>query len=98
MSVLSGKGGEGGVDLASSSSRPSESEDEVESGLLLNIVVAQSSVVFELFACEDESLLVWGDSLLVLDLCLDVVDGVCWLDIKSDGLAREGLHENLHIY
>jgi hypothetical protein len=34
--------------------------------------------------------------LLVLDLLLDVVDGVAGLDIKGDGLTREGFHEDLH--
>ena len=33
---------------------------------------------------------------LVLNLRLDVVDGVRRLDLKSDGLARQGLHEDLH--
>jgi hypothetical protein len=39
--------------------------------------------------------LVRGDALLVLDLGLDVVDGVGGLDLKGDGLAREGLDETV---
>ena len=35
-------------------------------------------------------------TLLVLDLGLDVLDGVRRLHIKRDGLARERLHEDLH--
>jgi hypothetical protein len=35
---------------------------------------------------------------MYLDLLLDVVNGVGGLDIKCDGLAREGFHENLHVY
>jgi hypothetical protein len=31
-----------------------------------------------------------------LDLGLDVVDGIGGLDLKSDGLAGEGLNEDLH--
>ncbi|KAJ1382373.1 hypothetical protein SESBI_44289 [Sesbania bispinosa] len=42
------------------------------------------------------SLLVRWDSLLVLDLGLDVVDGVTAFDLKSDGLACEGLNKDLH--
>jgi hypothetical protein len=34
--------------------------------------------------------------LLVLDLGLDIVDGVRRLHLKGDGLARKGLDENLH--
>ena len=33
---------------------------------------------------------------LVLDLLLDIIDGVTGLDIEGDGLSREGLDENLH--
>lgn len=33
---------------------------------------------------------------LVLDLGLDVLDRVGWLDLQGDGLAGEGLDENLH--
>ena len=74
----------------------SESEDEMESGLLLNVVVAEGSAVLELLTSEDESLLIWRDTLLVLDLGLNVLDGVSWLNIKGDGLTSEGLNENLH--
>ena len=63
---------------------------------LLNVVVRKSSAIFELLSSEDKSLLVWWDSLLVLDLGLDVLDGVGWLDIKGDGLTSQGLDEDLH--
>ena len=59
----------------------------MEGGFLLDVVVSQGSAVVELLAGEDESLLVWGDTLLVLDLGLDVFNGVRRLDIKCDGLS-----------
>ena len=34
--------------------------------------------------------------LLVLDLDLDIVDGVRGLNLEGDGFAREGLYEILH--
>ena len=74
----------------------SKSEDEMESGLLLDVVVGEGSAVLELLTSEDESLLIWWDTFLVLDLGLDVFDGVCWLNIEGDGLSCEGLDENLH--
>ena len=74
----------------------SESEDEMESGLLLDVVVAEGSAVLELLTSEDESLLIWRNTLLVLDLGLNVLDGVSWLNIKGDGLTSEGLNEDLH--
>jgi len=75
----------------------SKSEDEMESGLLLDVVVGEGSSILKLLTSEDESLLIWRDTFLVLDLSLDVLDGVCWLDIKGDGLTSEGLDENLHV-
>jgi hypothetical protein len=68
----------------------------VEGGLLLDVVVLKGAAILELLAGEDESLLVWGDSLLVLDLGLHVLDGVGLLDIEGDGLAGQGLDEDLH--
>jgi hypothetical protein len=61
----------------------------VERGLLLDVVVAERAPVLELLAREDEALLVGGDALLVLDLRLDVVDGVRRLDLEGDSLASE---------
>ena len=52
--------------------------------------------IFELLAREDEALLVGRDALLVLNLLLDVLDGVRRLDVERDRLAREGLDEDLH--
>ena len=63
--------------------------------LLLDVVVGQGASILELLAGKDESLLVWRDALLVLDLGLDVVDRVGRLDLERDGLAREGFDEDL---
>ena len=73
-----------------------EAEHEVERRLLLDVVVAERAAVLQLLAGEDQALLVGRDALLVLDLGLHVVDGVGGLDVQRDGLAREGLHEDLH--
>ena len=88
---------------------------QVESRLLLNVVVRESTPVLKLLPGEDETLLVGRDAnkagakystrdhgairnvpLLVLDLGLDVVNGIRGLDFESDGLSGEGLHEDLH--
>jgi hypothetical protein len=68
-----------------------QAEDKVEGRLLLDVVVRKGAAVLELLAGEDKALLVRGDTLLVLDLGLDVVDGVRRLNLEGDGLAREGL-------
>ena len=48
----------------------------MKSGLLLDVVVRKGAAVFKLLSSEDETLLIWWDTLLVLDLGLDVFDGV----------------------
>ena len=68
----------------------------MEGGLLLNVVVRKGSAVLKLLAGEDQSLLIGRDALLVLDLCLDILNGVRRLDVEGDGLSGEGLHEELH--
>jgi len=50
----------------------SESEDQMEGGFFLDVVVGEGSAVFELLSGEDESLLIWWDTFLILDLSLDV--------------------------
>ena len=74
----------------------SKSEDEMESGLLLDVVIGESSAVFELLTSEDKSLLIWRNTFFVLDLGFDVLNGVSWLNIKGNGLTSEGLDEDLH--
>jgi hypothetical protein len=68
----------------------------VESRLLLDIVVAQSSSILQLLSCEDESLLIGWDSFLVLDFSLDVFNSVGGFHIEGDGLSSQGLDEDLH--
>jgi hypothetical protein len=74
----------------------SESEHQVERRFLLNVVVAQSATILQLLTSEDQSLLIRWDALLVLDLALDSLNSIAGLYIKGDGLAREGLNEDLH--
>jgi len=73
-----------------------ETEHEVKCGLLLDVVVGESTAIFELLASKDQALLVGGNAFLVLDLGLDVVDGVRGLHLQGDSLTREGFYENLH--
>jgi hypothetical protein len=73
-----------------------EAQDKVQGGLLLDVIVGKGAAILELLAGEDEALLVWRDALLILDLGLHVVDGVRGFNLQSDGLASEGLHEDLH--
>ena len=68
----------------------------MEGRLLLDVVVGECATVFQLLAGEDQALLIGWDSFLVLDLGLHVLNRVAWLDFEGDGLAGEGLDEDLH--
>jgi len=69
---------------------------EVKGRLLLDVVIGEGAAVLKLLAGEDQALLVGRDAFLVLNLGLDVVNGVGGLDLEGDGLARQGLDEDLH--
>ena len=74
----------------------SQSKNEVESRFLLNVVVAESSAVFQLFTSKDKTLLIWRNAFLVLDFRLDVFDGIARLYFERDCLASERLDKDLH--
>merc|ERR1712070_789256 len=82
--------------MGQSSLSSSKSKDQVKSGLFLDVVVRKSSSILKLLSSEDKSLLIWWDTFLVLDLSLDVFNGVSWLNIESDGLTSEGFDKDLH--
>merc|ERR1712176_1548971 len=65
-------------------------------GLFLDVVIRKRTSIFELLSSEDQPLLLRRDSFLVLDLCLDVLNGVVRLDVQGDRLSREGFDEDLH--
>jgi len=69
---------------------------KMKGGLLLDVSIRENSTIFDLFSSEDQSLLLWWNSFLVLDLGLDIRDGVTWFDVQGDRLSREGLDENVH--
>ncbi len=53
----------------------------MESRLFLDVVIRKGTSILELLSGEDQTLLVRGDSLLVLDLGLYGLDGVGSLDL-----------------
>ena len=104
--LLHGLDGVGGLDLEGNSlsgeglnenlHTTTEAEDQVEGRLLLDVVIGEGTAVLELLPGEDKTLLVRGNSFLVLDLLLHSLDGVRRLDLEGDGLSSEGLDEDLH--
>jgi len=74
----------------------SQSQDQVKGGLLLNVVVRQSSSIFQLLTSKNQTLLIWGNAFLVLDLGLDILNGVGGFNLKGDGLASQSFNKDLH--
>ena len=75
---------------------PAQAKHQVKRGLLLDVVIGQGAAILQLLASKDQALLVRRDALLVLDLGLDIVNGVAGLDLQGDGLASQGLDKDLH--
>jgi len=73
-----------------------QAQHQVKGRLLLDVVVGKGATILQLLTSKDQSLLIWGNAFLVLNLLLDIVNRVRWLHLKGDGLARERLHEDLH--
>ena len=68
----------------------------MEGRFLLDVVVREGSSILQLLSSKDQPLLVWGNPLLVLNLGLDILNGVRRLHLQSDGLASQGLDKDLH--
>ena len=66
--VGTGKSGKRWLNLDAADTTATKSEDQVKGGLLLNVVVRESAAIFELLSGEDQTLLIGGNTLLVLDL------------------------------
>jgi len=73
-----------------------ETEHQMEGGLLLDVVVGEGTAILQLLSGKDKTLLVRRNSFFVLDLSLHRLDGIRGLNLQSNGLASECLHENLH--
>lgn len=78
-----------------SSSQP---KNQVQGAFLLDVIVRQSSPVLELFARENESLLIRRNALFVLNFGLDAFDGVRRFDLQRNGFSGESFDKNLHLW
>ena len=67
----------------------------MEGRLLLDVVIAKGAAVLQLLSGENQSLLIRGNTFLILNLGLDIVNGIRRFNIKGDGLSSKGLYENL---
>ena len=105
--VLLGQHTERGLDDTTT-----KTENQMESGLLLDIVVGQGASILQLLTSEDQTLLIWGNAFFVLknsvkvlfnkfqfylDLGLDIFNSVGGLNLEGNGLASESLDKDLHL-
>merc|ERR1711939_1074594 len=79
-----------------SSISTSESQDQVESRFFLDVIIRESSSVFQLFSGKDKSLLIWWNTFFVLDFSFDIVNSIRWFDIKGDGFSGQSFDKDLH--
>jgi hypothetical protein len=61
---------------------------------LLNVVIREGASILQLLSGKNQTLLIRRNSFLVLDLGLDILNGISGLDIKSDGLSGKSLEIN----
>ena len=79
------KSSEWGFDLDGSWTSTSQSEHQMKSWLFLDVVVGKSSAVFKLLSSEDQSLLIRGNTLFVLDFGSNIIHKTYFtLSIVSD--------------
>merc|ERR1739838_1007593 len=68
----------------------------MERRLLLDVVVGKSTTILQLLSSKDKPLLIRGNSFLVLNFGFDILNAVRWFNFQRNGLASQGLDENLH--
>jgi len=55
--------------------------------LFLDVVIAQGTAILKLLASKNQTLLIWWNTLFILDFGLHVLDRVTWLNLESDSFA-----------
>ncbi len=64
-----------------------KTQHQMQSRFFLNVVIGKSAAILQLLSCENQSLLIWRNSLFVLNLCLHVFDAVAGLNVEGDSLT-----------
>jgi hypothetical protein len=64
--------------------------------LLLNVAIEERTTILKLLTSEGKALLIRWDSQLILNLGLNIIDGIRWLDIEGNSLISQSLNEDLH--
>ena len=70
----------------------------MKGGLIRDLVVGEGRLILQILVIEEETLLVCRNAFHVLELGLDIVNGVRRLDIEWDNQASESFHKDLHTW
>jgi len=73
-----------------------KTEDEMKGRFLLDVIIRKGSSIFELLTGKDKTLLIWWNTFLVLNLGLDIFNGIRCFNLQGDCLSSQSLDENLH--
>merc|ERR1719479_454884 len=68
--------GSGVILLLTFLSTTTETKHQVQGGFFLDVVVRKCAAIFQLLSGKDQTLLIWRNSLLILDLSLNIFDGI----------------------
>ena len=55
--------------------------------LFWDVAIRERPSILQVYTCKDQTLLIRGDALLILNFLLHILDGVGGLHIERDGLA-----------
>ena len=73
----------------------SKPEDQMECAFSIDVIIGEGAPIIKLNTSKDESLLVRGNTFLVLNDSLELLNSVVSRDIASDCLPCQGLDINL---
>ena len=73
-----------------------KTKNQMKSALLLDVVIAQRTSILQLLTSKDQSLLVGWDTLLILDLGLDIINRIRGFNFQCNCLSSQGLDKDLH--
>ena len=77
-------------------SSTSKSENKMDGGILVDVIILNSPAIFKLLTSKDESLLISRNTLLVMNLILQAFNAVLGAAVQSDGLASQSFNKELH--
>lgn len=74
-----------------------KTEDHVQRGLLLDVVIAQRATILELLACKDEGLPTWRYSCFLFNEHLDLINSMLMESFQCESPAGQDFDEDLHV-